>query len=83
MTVGQRRDVDGVDVVGADDRVGIVVPPGNGMAARVIGGQRAVSSHHGDQLGVRGLAESRTALSFGHVAATDHSPAYRPHVRLP
>ena len=69
--------------VGADDRVGVVVPARNAVSARVIGRQRAVSTHHGDELGVRGLAESRTALSLGHVAATDHSPAYRFHLRSP
>jgi hypothetical protein len=83
MAVGQRRDVDGVDVGRADDRVGVVVPARDPVASGVVLRQRPISAHHGDELGVRGLAEPRTALPFGDVPATDHSPTYCFHVTLP
>ncbi len=79
MRVRRRRDVHGVDVVGADDRVGIVVPARNAVAPRVVGGQRAVPPHDRDQLRIRRLLETGSALDLGDVTAADDAPANRLH----
>src|SRR5258707_15591091 len=45
MRVGKRRDVDSVDVIRANDRIGVVVPAHNAMSARVVFWECAVAPH--------------------------------------
>jgi hypothetical protein len=79
VAVGERGDVDGVDVVGVDDGRCVIVGSGNAVPAGVVGGERAVAAHHRAQLGVARLRKAGPALALGHVAAADHAPTDRSH----
>jgi hypothetical protein len=86
VAVGERGDVDGVDVVGVDDGRRVVVGAGDAVPAGIVGGERAIAAHHRAQLGMARLREARAALALGHVAATDHAPTdgfHRARRRVP
>ena len=79
MRFGHRGDVHDVDVRSADDRLGVVVPTRDAVAPREALGSVGVTVGDGDELRVHGIAKARPALLLGHLAATDQSPANRPH----
>jgi hypothetical protein len=68
-------DVDGVDVVTADQLGGVVGPARHAVAPRVVARLGAVATHRGGQGRAGDLLEGRTRLDLGHVAAADDAKA--------